>query len=252
MEGLGFLKESKSWHFLGLQHSFFKINSHVVIDTWLVLLIILIILIPCYIILKRKPGMAHFLITDTVNFFVDMTKQALGHFEFKHFVFTGSIFIYILMCNFLSLIPGLEEPTKDPNTTLAIGIIAFFYTQYYTIKTHGALAYTKEYFEPIFIMFPLHVISKLASILSISFRLFGNIFGGFIISSIYFTLIEGSWWKEILGLVSGMNFVLKFFFVVFEGALQAFVFTMLTITYLAMALQKDSEEHKNKEGKSSC
>jgi F-type H+-transporting ATPase subunit a len=249
MEGLEFLKEKGCWHLFGLQNDFFKINSSIVIDTWIALLIILAILIPCYIILKRKPGIAHFAVTNTVNFFVDMTKQALGYFDFKHFSFIASVFIFILVCNVLSLIPWLEEPTIDPNTTLAIGIIQFFYIQYYTIKTHGPVAYAKEYFEPIFLMFPLHVVSKLASIISISFRLFGNIFGGFIISSIYFGIIQGSWWKESFGIFSGMNFVIRLFFGIFEGFLQAFVFTMLTVTYLSMALQSD---HAEKEGKPSC
>lgn len=248
MEGVDFLKEH-NWHLFGLKHSFFNINSEIVIDTWIALLIILAILIPCHIILKRKPGMAHFIITDGVNYFVNMTKQAFGYFEFKHFAFIASVFIFILTCNLLSLIPWLEEPTKNANTTLAIGIISFIYTQYYTIKAHGLLSYTKEYFEPIFVMFPLHIISKIAGIVSISFRLFGNIFGGFIISDIYFKMIEGSWWKESIGLLSGINFVLKFFFGIFEGGLQAFVFTMLTITYLSMAVQKDDEK---KEGKPAC
>ena len=249
MEGVGFLTENY-WHLFGLKHWFFNINSGIVIDTWVALLIILAILIPCNIILRRKPGMAHFAVISTVNYFVNMTKQAFGYFEFKHFAFTASVFIFIITCNLLALVPWLEEPTKNANTTLAIGIISFFYTQYYTVKAHGAWAYTKEYFEPIFVMFPLHVISKIASIVSISFRLFGNIFGGFIISEIYFKqVIEGSWWKESLGLLTGINFVIKGFFGVFEGFLQAFVFTMLTITYLSMAVQTDDT---HKEGKPAC
>lgn len=241
MEGLDFLKE-KTWNLFGLDHWFFKVNASIVIDTWIALAIMTAILIPSYIILKKKSGILHFMLTNSVNFFVNMAKQALGFFDFKHTVFIGSIFIFILVCNILSLIPGLEEPTKSPNTTLAIGIIQFFYIQYYTIKNHGLWNYTKEYFEPIFIMFPLHIIGKMATIISISFRLFGNIFGGFIISSIYYNVIEGSWWKETFGIILGMNFLIKFFFVIFEGGLQAFVFTMLTTTYLAMAVQKDHDD----------
>jgi F-type H+-transporting ATPase subunit a len=86
-------------------------------------------------------------------------------------------------------------------------------------------------------MFPLNVIGKLASIISISFRLFGNIFGGAIISRIYFGVIEGSLIGEMIGLFSGINFLIMLFFGLFEGALQAFVFSMLTLTYLSMSIQ---------------
>ncbi len=60
-------------------------------------------------------------------------------------------------------------------------------------------------------MFPLHVVGKLASIMSISFRLFGNIFGGYMISDIYFSTIQGSWLYETIGLVTGINMLISVF-----------------------------------------
>ena len=90
---------------------------------------------------------------------------------------------------------------------------------------------------------PLNVVGKLATVVSLSFRLFGNIFGGFLISQIYFTAIEGSFWLELGGIITGINLILKVFFCLFEGYLQAFVFTMLTLTYLAIAMQKDGGGH---------
>ncbi|MFC1843003.1 F0F1 ATP synthase subunit A [Candidatus Dependentiae bacterium] len=241
MEGLELLKK-ETWQPLsqfGLKHKFFNMNYSIIVNTWVVLLVMLVILIPVYIILKRKPGLVHFMITSFIKYFVNLTKQSLGFFEFKHFAFVASIFMFILMCNLISIIPGLEEPTQDVNTTLALGVVSFLYTHYYSIKTHGLWAYIKEYFEPFFPMFPLNVVGKIASIVSISFRLFGNIFGGVIISKIYFSMIQGSWWKETMGILSGINFVIKLFFGLFEGGLQAFVFTMLTVTYLSIELQKE-------------
>ena len=61
--------------------------------------------------------------------------------------------------------------------------------------------------------------------------------------------IEGSWWKETIGILSGMNFVIKFYFGLFAGVLQAFVFTMLTITYLSIELQKEQPEQATKPSK---
>jgi F-type H+-transporting ATPase subunit a len=87
-------------------------------------------------------------------------------------------------------------------------------------------------------MLPLNVIGKLSSIISISFRLFGNIFGGAIITKLYFGAIGGSIILELLGLLSGLNFLIVAFFTLFEGLLQAFVFAMLTLTYLALSTQE--------------
>jgi len=240
MEGLELLKED-TWQLFGSKHWFFAINYTTIRNTWIALFILILILIPIHIILKKKPGVAHFMVTSFADYFATLIKQSLGFFVFKHFAFIASLFTFILLCNMTFIIPGLEEPTQDPNTTLALGIISFLYIQYYSIRTVGVWEYIKEYFEPFFPMLPLNIVGKLANILSISFRLFGNIFGGVIISKIYMAAIEGSWWKETVGIISGMNFLIKFYFGFFAGVLQAFVFTMLTITYLSIELQK--KEH---------
>lgn len=133
--------------------------------------------------------------------------------------------------------PLIEEPTRDLNTTLALGCISFFYKEYQTIAVHGIMHYFKEFLHPFVIMFPINVIGHFSKIISISFRLFGNIFGGSIIIQLYTKSIGSSVILELIGLASGMNLLMIAFFVLFEGIIQAFVFTMLTLTYLAIALQ---------------
>jgi len=244
MGGLELLKEPR-WNPLsrfGLTHSFFNIDYMTVIHTWVVLIAILLILIPIYIILKRKPGLVHFIITSFVNYFVKLSNQSLGRFIFKHFAFVTSLFIFILMCNLISLIPWLEEPTKNINTTLSFGLASFFYIQYYSIRAHGGWEYIKEYFRPIPVMLPLNVVGKIANVLSISFRLFGNIFGGVIIGQIWLSAIGGSIIFETVGIVTGINLTILGFFGLFEGLLQAFVFMMLTVTYLSIELQSEQPQ----------
>jgi F-type H+-transporting ATPase subunit a len=181
--------------------------------------------------------MARFVTLEFIRFFVDMCNQSIGKFSFAHFSFITALFIFIACANILSTIPWLEEPTQDLNTTLALGLIAFLYTQIAAIHTHGIKAYLGDYFSPFFIMFPLNVVGKLASVISISFRLFGNIFGSSIITRIYFSAIEGSLIAETAGLLTGFNIGIALFFSLFEGFLQAFVFAMLSLTYLSIALQ---------------
>lgn len=233
------LLESEPWtlSWLGLEHNFFTINPTTVVHTWIVIGLLIAILLPIRYLLKHRPGITTHLVTTYIRSFMDLCEQTIGYFSFVHFSFVTALFTFIFFCNIIIIIPWMEEPTKDLNTTLALGLIAFFYTQWWAIKEHGIIAYIKEYLTPIFLMLPLHVIGKLATIVSISFRLFGNIFGGSIISHIWLTTIQGSIIFETLGLISGINLVILLFFGLFEGFLQAFVFAMLALTYLSIALQ---------------
>jgi len=237
MKGFDLLKVHhwKPLSYLGLKNKFFNINSDIVVHTWIIIGIMAMILIPIYLILKKKPGIAHYIITSFINYFANLSKQSLGKLMFGHFAFVTSIFLFIFLGNTIAILPGLEEPTKDINTTLALGLTSFLYIQYFNIKTHGIKSYIGEYFSPFFIMFPLNIIGKFASVISLSFRLYGNIFGGVIITKIFISAIEGNIFTEIPGLIVGIPITL--FFGLFEGFLQAFVFMMLTLTYLSIAIQ---------------
>lgn len=239
MNGIG-LTEAEQWYIGPLfasQHSFFTINKSTVIYTWITLLVLVGILLFARYLLSKKDSMGRFIVIYCVQLFVDMVNQSMAVFSFNHFVFITTIFCFVFACNIISLIPWMEEPTTDLNTTLALGLVSFLYAQFATIRARGLWPYVKGYFTPFFLMFPLNVIGKLATIISISFRLFGNIFGGSIIGSIYFNAIQGNFIFEILGLISGLNLVLAVFFGFFEGFLQAFVFAMLSLTYLSISLQ---------------
>jgi F-type H+-transporting ATPase subunit a len=235
----------QSWHpfaWLGLTHPFFTIGPeeiHTITQTWIILGIIFLLCLPVRWLLKNRFGIARYLIISSVDAMIGLCKQAMGKLVFSHFAFVTSIFIFILFCNIIPIIPWMEEPTKNLNTTLALAITSFFYTQYHGIRAHGFKGYLKEYTEPFIIMAPLHIISKIASIISMSFRLFGNIFGGAMITTLYMVLIQRNIALEIVGLGFGLNFVIIFFFCLFEGFLQAFVFTMLSLTYLSIAIAHD-------------
>ncbi len=239
MKGLDIL-ETEQWSLaplIGYKHPFLAVNISTIVHTWIILGLLVLTLIPIRWVLKSRFGC--YIVTSFVSFFIDLTTQSLEKFSFTHFSFIASIFTFILACNTASIIPWIEEPTKDLNTTLALGLISFLYTQIASIQKRGFIAYIKDYFEPFFIMFPLNLVGKIASIVSISFRLFGNIFGGSIISQIYFSAIGGSLFLETIGIISGINVAIMIFFTLFEGFLQAFVFAMLTLTYLSIGLQEE-------------
>ncbi len=227
----------------GVTHSFFNIHATTMINSWLVLGIILLFGLSVRFILSRKQSVLRFLVVSFVQAFEQLVEQTLGFFSLTHFSFVTSLFTFIALCTIISLIPGTSEPTKDLNTTLALALISFCYIQFFAIKVHGLWHYIKDYFLPIFIMLPLNLIGKVAIIISMSFRLFGNTFGGATIGEIYFGLIDQApLWVNALVRLSGINLVIVLFFGLFEGFIQAFVFAMLSLTYLSNAITYESAE----------
>jgi len=230
----------KQWH-LSTAIPWLVVNKETITHTWIVLGIILLVSLPISYFARKRGGIVHYLITSTTQSFLESCSQTVGGYSFNHFCFLAALFIFIALCNVAFIFPWVYEPTKDINTTLALGTISFMYTQVYAIKAHGIISYIAEFFQPFFLMFPLNVMGHTSSIISLAFRLYGNIFGGWIIGHIYLGLIEGSVIKELVGILSGMNFVIVGFSL-FEGLLQAFVFTMLTMTYLSLAINVEDPE----------
>lgn len=138
-----------------------------------------------------------------------------------------ALFFFMLLSNWLGIIPHLDEPTKDLNTPLALGLMGFVVAHYAGIKSKGFKAYSREYFQPMFFMMPLNLIGELAKIVSISFRLFGNIMGG----SIIILVVSHLTYSLVLPPL------LNAFFGLFVGTIQAFVFTMLTVVYISVQIK---------------
>lgn len=200
-------------------------NLDAIVYTWIVMLLIL----GFGILSTRKKGIVPGPMQVVGELFVsklyDLTEDALGNEMAKTYApLVVALFMFLVLGNWIGIIPHLEEPTKDLNTPLSLGVMGFFIAHYVGIKTKGWKAYTKEYFEPFFIMMPLNVIGEIAKIVSISFRLFGNIMGGSII------ILVVSYLTYSIILPPFLNA----FFGLFVGAIQAFVFTMLTVVYISV------------------
>lgn len=163
-----------------------------------------------------------------VSALFELTEDALGKEKAPRYApLICALFMFLLLSNWIGMLPHLEEPTKDLNTPLSLGLMGFFIAHYAGIKTKGIKAYALEYCEPIFFMAPLNIIGELAKIVSISFRLFGNIMGGAII-----ILVVSHLTYSIL-----LPPFLNAFFGLFVGAIQAFVFTMLTLVYISIQVK---------------
>ncbi len=239
---------------LGITHPLSAVQSQTIIATWVALAVLVALVILARFFLRQKDSLGAYAVKSFIKSFMTLIEQSSGTFVYRYFAFITSLFLFIITCNWVALIPYVEEPTKDLNTTLALGIVAFIYIQKEIIHVHGFKAYLKEYFLPFDIFFPANVIAglivlpiellgKAASVISISFRLFGNIFGGAIIMGIFHQAISNSLLLSSLGTLFGLNLLLTGFFILFEGFLQAFVFSILTLTNISMATTIEQGEH---------
>ena len=203
-------------------------NVETVIMTWIVMASLILFGFLATRKIDFLPNPFQVVAEFLVGAFYGLTKDALDEEMAKrYFPLICGLFMFLLLSNWLGILPKLSEPTKDLNTTLGFGIMGFFIAHHAGIKTKGLKRYANEYFQPIFFMAPLNVIGELAKVVSISFRLYGNILGGSIIILIVSHLIYG--------LV--LPPVLICFFGLFVGSIQAFVFTMLTLVYISVQVK---------------
>src|ERR1700736_2915959 len=142
-----------------------------------------------------------------------------------------TLMTFLLVANWLGLVPGLKSPTNDWNTTLGLALMSFVLVQYYSIRSR----HLGGYFKHLLLVppyFPLSVIDELAKPITLSFRLYFNIFVGELLLSLIITLVP-TWISWLPGAVWTL-------FSLFIGTVQAFIFTVLTVSYVAIATEVET------------
>lgn len=215
----------------------FEINGQVFgfttthINTWIIMAVLIGIALIIRIKLKNFKPVPESSFQNMVEFIVEMlgnfTASTMGEKNRNFAYFYGPVFFFILFSNLSGLV-GLRPPTADIATTLALALTTFFMIHGYGVKVKG-LGYFKGFLEPMPLLLPLNIIGELATPISLSFRLFGNILGGTIIMGLYYAMMP---WFLKLGLPS----VFHLYFDVFAGALQTLIFVMLSMTFVSSAM----------------
>jgi F-type H+-transporting ATPase subunit a len=177
---------------------------------------------------QTVPGPLQVIGEMVITIFYGLAEDALGKKQARTYApLICALFMFLVVSNWLGIIPHLHEPTKDLNTPLSLGLMGFFIAHYAGIRTKGLKEYARAYVDPMFFMLPLNLIGEIAKVVSISFRLFGNIMGGSII------ILVVSYLSYSVLLPPFLNA----FFGLFVGTVQAFVFTMLTLVYISVQVQ---------------
>jgi len=193
---------------------------------------------------KKAPGPLQNVLEFVVSGLFNFLEGIIGPSGRRYAPFIGTLFIYILCLNLMGVIPGLRSPTSWLSMTVALALCSFCYVQFQAIRSNGPWGYFRHFWgDPWwlgFLMFPIHVIGELAKPLSLSVRLFGNIFGEdqiiVILAALSPSILKMLWLKIIPIQFPMMAFA------VFTSFIQALIFTVLTAGYLTVLLGH-SEEH---------
>jgi F-type H+-transporting ATPase subunit a len=207
-------------------------NLHVpphVTYTWFVMLLLLglgflasrsISLVPA-----GAQNVFEMLVGSLEEFMVEITGEEGRAF----FPFIATLFIFILTCNLMGLIPGFFSATANINTPLSMALCTFVFTHYLGVKYHG-VKYIKHFLGPIPwlapLFFPIEIIGHCARVLSLTLRLFGNIMGEDLVLAILL-LLAGKFLAPLP----------MMFLAVFTSTVQAFIFTLLAMMYFAGSME---------------
>lgn len=153
---------------------------------------------------------------------------SMGQHAKKYINYIGTLFLFVFFSNISGLF-GLRPPTADFGTTFSLALITFVMIQYNNIKCNKFGAVT-DLFQPIWILFPINLIGEFATPVSMSLRLFGNVMAGTVMMALYYGLLP-------IFVKIGIPAALHVYFDLFSGAIQAYVFCMLTMVFVTQKIE---------------
>lgn len=169
-----------------------------------------------------------------IEFIVGICDMVIGEDGRKYVPMFASVFLFVWVNNLAGLLPGMTPATDNINTTLALGIFSFLAYNYYGFKEHG-VPYLKHFLGPLLLLAPLmlviEIIGHLVRPLTLGLRLYGNVMADHTVLSVFLHMFEKLWFIPVPAIFYGMG--------IFVASMQAFVFTMLSMIYVSMAIAHD-------------
>jgi len=193
------------------------------------LLIFYFILVRITLDVEKPSTFQHFAET-TQGFVAEQSESIIGHGYERFISYVTALGLFILLSNLLGLIPGLKSPTADVVVPLGFALTTFAYYHYHGIRANG-VGYIKQFLGPVWwlawLLFPIEVISHCARVLSLTVRLFANMFAGDLLTMVAFSIIPIGIPLLAIGLHLGV------------AVIQAYVFMLLAMIYLSLAVAHD-------------
>jgi F-type H+-transporting ATPase subunit a len=195
-------------------------------------LLVFLVLIAYFIAVRltlsvEKPTGVQHLAEMTNEFVSEQAEQIIGHGSERFVTYLTALLLFILLANLMGIIPGLESPTASAVVPLGFALVTFIYYHYHGVRENG-FAYIKQFLGPVWWLYPLllpiEIISHCARVLSLTVRLYANMFAGDLVTLAFFSLVPIGIPLIFLGLHLGVAVV------------QAYVFFLLASIYLSLAV----------------
>ena len=220
-------------HMVGLQPKYANapITNPVAMEILVVLVLLIFFLVVRARLSVEKPSGLQHLVEATEEFIADQAHGVMGHGYQRYVPYAVTLGYFILLGNLLGLVPGFQSPTANPTVPLGCALLTFVYYHFHGLRVHRH-RYINQFIGPVWALAPLmlliEVVSHFARILSLTVRLYANMFAGDMVTLAFFSLVPVLVPVAFLGLH------------LFVSLVQTFIFVMLTLVYLGMAV---SEEH---------
>lgn len=191
---------------------------------WIIILLAVILSLVLRRFIKETPGKLQTAIEIGIEFTERVIEENMGAGS-KHFIpYIGSLAIYLFLLNMVGML-GIKPPTADYSVSLGLAITSFLVIQGYTIKKLGIGGYFKGYASPLAILLPINIIERVMLPVSLSLRLYGNIFAATMIMELIYEALLG--FSSISAI--GIPIPFHFYFDLFDGTIQMIIFVMLTM-----------------------
>lgn len=193
--------------------------------TWIIMAVLVLLSIIFVRRFKTVPTGSQCLVEILISWLNNFFMEILGPKGKKYLPFLETLIIYIACSNMIGIF-GLCPPTKDINVTVALAVVAIVLIQVTAIKEKGAGGWIKGFKQPMAIMLPINILELVTRPLSLCMRLFGNVLGAFVV-------------MELIKLVVpvGVPVIFSFYFDIFDGLIQAYVFVFLTSLFMSEAME---------------
>jgi F-type H+-transporting ATPase subunit a len=179
----------------------------------------------------ENPGPIQQLAEMLHGFVSDQADSIIGPGAQRYVMFTTCVLMFVLLSNLLGLVPGLLAPTSVATVPLGVALLCFCYYHYYGVREQGLFGYLKHFLGPIWwiswMMLPIELISHFARILSLTVRLYANMFAGEMVTLVFFSLVPIGVPIVFMGLHLGVALI------------QAYIFMLLTMIYVSQAVAHD-------------
>ena len=190
---------------------------------------------------KDNPSTKQVIAEKLVEMLYNLVEQTMGPNCLGFAPYIGTLFTFSIFGSLISLI-CLRPVTADVNTTLGWALITFFMVQINAIRKKKLGGYLKSFAEPVAVILPLNIISEFSNIISLTFRHFGNIIAGVVITKLLYAAL-GALSQLLLRipipiLQVGLPAFLSLYFDLFTGFMQAFIFSMLTMVFISNAMEE--------------